>query len=239
MIKAIETKYNGYRFRSRLEARWAYLFDALAVEYQYESEGFDLDGVWYLPDFWLPNRDMWVEVKGGKCNHEDYKKIVALRNASGKDVVLVGDIPAPGQESNFDWGGAQREIQIDENWPERMIGQKNDPDNYSYGDWGRMLHCPVCLFGYVHIGNVVKIDCDDYSAWAGRGGAVRINLWCENMHYWTVRLGFHKGNTFIDIEKVFDVEYDFPFMLAGFDWEKRDEACRAARSARFEHGESG
>ena len=30
MIKAIETVYNGYRFRSRLEARWAVFFDALA-----------------------------------------------------------------------------------------------------------------------------------------------------------------------------------------------------------------
>ena len=31
-IKPIETIYNGYRFRSRLEARWAVLFDALGVE---------------------------------------------------------------------------------------------------------------------------------------------------------------------------------------------------------------
>lgn len=37
-IKPIETIYNGYRFRSRLEARWAVFFDALGVEYQYEPE---------------------------------------------------------------------------------------------------------------------------------------------------------------------------------------------------------
>ncbi len=30
-IKAIETRYKGYRFRSRLEARWAVFFDALSV----------------------------------------------------------------------------------------------------------------------------------------------------------------------------------------------------------------
>jgi hypothetical protein len=29
-VKAIETQYNGYRFRSRLEARWAVFFDARA-----------------------------------------------------------------------------------------------------------------------------------------------------------------------------------------------------------------
>jgi len=39
-IKAIETVYNGYKFRSRLEARWAVFFDALGIEYEYEKEGF-------------------------------------------------------------------------------------------------------------------------------------------------------------------------------------------------------
>lgn len=51
-IKAIETPYNGYRFRSRLEARWAVFFDALGVKYEYEPEGFLLpSGKRYLPDF--------------------------------------------------------------------------------------------------------------------------------------------------------------------------------------------
>ena len=30
-IKAIQTEYNGYLFRSRLEARWAVFFDACGV----------------------------------------------------------------------------------------------------------------------------------------------------------------------------------------------------------------
>jgi hypothetical protein len=41
-MKPIETKYKGYRFRSRLEARWAVFFDALKMGYKYEMEGFDL-----------------------------------------------------------------------------------------------------------------------------------------------------------------------------------------------------
>lgn len=65
-IKAIETKYKGYRFRSRLEARWAVFFDALGIEWEYEYEGFELsDGSKYLPDFFLPSFDggLWCEVK--------------------------------------------------------------------------------------------------------------------------------------------------------------------------------
>ena len=44
-IKPIETYYNGYRFRSRLEARWAVFFDALGVPYEYEPEGFSRNGL--------------------------------------------------------------------------------------------------------------------------------------------------------------------------------------------------
>lgn len=63
-IKPIETYYNGYRFRSRLEARWAVFFDALGIEYEYEVEGYkNNDGIWYLPDFYLPEFRCLFEVK--------------------------------------------------------------------------------------------------------------------------------------------------------------------------------
>lgn len=64
MIPPKETIYNGYRFRSRLEARWAVFFDAMNIPYTYEPEGFDLtDGSSYLPDFYLKDFDLYVEIK--------------------------------------------------------------------------------------------------------------------------------------------------------------------------------
>lgn len=72
MFKPIETIYNGYKFRSRVEARWAVFFDELGVEYEYEKEGFDMDGVWYLPDFYLSDYKVWVEIKGD--DKEDLSK---------------------------------------------------------------------------------------------------------------------------------------------------------------------
>ncbi len=64
MIKAIETQYKGYRFRSRLEARWAVALDALGMRWRYESEGFEVaPGCRYLPDFYLPDWDIYLEVK--------------------------------------------------------------------------------------------------------------------------------------------------------------------------------
>ena len=63
-IKAIETRYKSYRFRSRLEARWAVFFDALGIEWEYEPEGLEFpDGTRYLPDFWLPKIKALVEIK--------------------------------------------------------------------------------------------------------------------------------------------------------------------------------
>lgn len=63
-IKPIETQYKGYRFRSRLEARWAVFFDALGVQWEYEKEGYDLGEYgWYLPDFWFPKTQHFAEVK--------------------------------------------------------------------------------------------------------------------------------------------------------------------------------
>lgn len=93
-LKPIETMYNGYRFRSRLEARWAVFFDALGVEYEYEKEGYDLgEAGWYLPDFWLPQVDMWAEVKPGALTIDEERKIDALVDGTGYVCLLLCGTP--------------------------------------------------------------------------------------------------------------------------------------------------
>jgi len=100
-VKPIETPYKGYRFRSRLEARWAVFFDAMGISYEYEPEGFDLgDGVWYLPDFLLhfKERDVFVEIKpenyATKMNdHFKNEKIRKFCMESDKEIVLCMGMP--------------------------------------------------------------------------------------------------------------------------------------------------
>lgn len=113
-MKAIETEYNGYRFRSRLEARWAVFFDTLGIKYEYEPEGFDLDGVYYLPDFWLPDIKTWVEVKG-VMRKEDSEKInkfidkILEENGNywkkpEERLMVVGNIPSESDTKHlYDW----------------------------------------------------------------------------------------------------------------------------------------
>ena len=109
-IQAIETKYKGYRFRSRLEARWAVFFDALGIEWEYEKEGYELpkhyleknhddykdspDMLYYLPDFWLPQLKIFVEVKGESLTTEEFVKAMRLSLYSGEKVLIVKNIPA-------------------------------------------------------------------------------------------------------------------------------------------------
>jgi hypothetical protein len=91
VIKAIETRWQGYRFRSRLEARWAVFFDALGVAWEYEPEGFDLGAAGlYLPDFWLPSLGAWFEVKPESIQYpgEAWRKAEAL--AERNPVIVAG-----------------------------------------------------------------------------------------------------------------------------------------------------
>lgn len=91
MIQAIQTEYKGYRFRSRLEAKWAVFLDALALNWEYETEGFDLDGLRYLPDFWLPQDRTFLEVKPVEPDQESLDKIILL--ATKFKIILVVGMP--------------------------------------------------------------------------------------------------------------------------------------------------
>jgi hypothetical protein len=89
MIKPIQTEYNGYKFRSRLEARWAVFFDHLDIDYDYEIEGFHIGRNWYLPDFYLSHLDLWVEIKPKTTNRPDHILFDHWQNRL--DNGLVGD----------------------------------------------------------------------------------------------------------------------------------------------------
>jgi hypothetical protein len=106
-IKAIETRYKGYRFRSRLKARWAVFFDALGIPYQYEHEGYALPSGYYLPDFlldapgWVPlpwngPNPLWAEVKPGRVVWpDDFRRPWELSASEGVPVWVIAGNPWP------------------------------------------------------------------------------------------------------------------------------------------------
>jgi hypothetical protein len=87
-LKSLPTYYEGITFRSRLEARWAIVFDELGIKWEYEPEGIEIDAsptnerylnlpFGYLPDFYLPEFGCIVEVKG-HLNHPEYFRLMQI-----------------------------------------------------------------------------------------------------------------------------------------------------------------
>lgn len=97
-LKAVETVYKGYRFRSRLETRWAIFFDSLGIEWEYEPEGIVLNnGKCYLPDFYLINFNCYFEVKrkGIKNTREGQEAVAKISDGMEQDswagIIAFGD----------------------------------------------------------------------------------------------------------------------------------------------------
>jgi hypothetical protein len=110
-ISAIETEWKGFRFRSRLEARWAVFFEELGFNWRYEAQGYEGEGVKYLPDFTLADGEntFFVEVKGDPDGLiKDRERMIRALDFGGilpnfedchvtrkTGLIVLGDIPEP------------------------------------------------------------------------------------------------------------------------------------------------
>lgn len=149
MIKAIETRYKGYRFRSRLEARWAVFFDALGLEWEYEREGFQTPSGWYLPDFYLPSIDTWFEVKNAQHTISATEENIYNELATeGKRLIVALGMPSipevadpHGCPSNYTTGRMQV-----------FFGFSDDEDGKRYSGWDEgYAFCKCCRCGKIGI----------------------------------------------------------------------------------------
>lgn len=114
-MKAYPTMYNGRQYRSRLEARWAAMFDLLGWSFEYEP--FDLDG--WIPDFVLTGgkwREVLVEVKpvSELWERQKYERAIA-KSGREYDYLLVNAIP-----------------RVTDEWPE---GNPNGNSNILFGEF--------------------------------------------------------------------------------------------------------
>lgn len=113
MLKPIQTYYDRYLFRSRLEARYAVCFNHIGLKYEYEPEGYNFDNVgtrtvnyfgdyrsidlnvgYYLPDFRFTDVDDWLEIKGVEPNELEFRRLLALAFSSnrGHSYCFAGNI---------------------------------------------------------------------------------------------------------------------------------------------------
>ncbi|MDG9785235.1 hypothetical protein [Metapseudomonas otitidis] len=82
-------QHNGYKLRSYTELMWARLMDAVDIFYLYEPHLIQVDGCKYLPDFYLPESDMYLEVKGTYPTDEEKAKAAQVLERTGRPVVFL------------------------------------------------------------------------------------------------------------------------------------------------------
>jgi len=169
VIKAIETRYAGCRFRSRLEARWAVCFDHLGITWEYEAQGYRVGpypcGIAngriltqesrYLPDFYLPEQDTFFEVKGTAPDEQYQRMLSTFTGQLGKSLILaVGSIPA-----------ADKFVVGDENSAPFWMDLYDGTHTYDgEGGWDNYQAWCVCRtgrhFGVAFMGNGHRIACE-------------------------------------------------------------------------------
>ena len=101
-IKPIETVYNGFRFRSRLEARWAVFFDAIGLKYEYEIEGYATNSICYLPDFYIPSLNRWFEIKGKPLTNEEMKADIDIESFFEKKELTEKELALHSQKEQYE-----------------------------------------------------------------------------------------------------------------------------------------
>lgn len=99
-MKPIKTFCNGYEMKSRLEARWACFFTAMGLSWIYEPEGFDTGDLgWYLPDFYLEELKLYVEIKPKLSSYDENEafkiawKCLRLSQIAKEPVLLIAGQP--------------------------------------------------------------------------------------------------------------------------------------------------
>src|SRR5262245_38331467 len=88
-IRPIQTFFDGYRFRSRTEARFAVMWRALGWPYQFEMQGYVLEQGPFLPDFYLSECAVFFEVKGTMPSDHEVGLCASLADERNSTVFLA------------------------------------------------------------------------------------------------------------------------------------------------------
>lgn len=91
IVRSIRTVHNGTEYRSRLEARFAQLLDALHVRFLYEPVRLNqTSGGTYTIDFFLPAQQLYVELKPKRPHIEEEAKCERMSRSGFRVVLLYG-----------------------------------------------------------------------------------------------------------------------------------------------------
>lgn len=148
-MKALQSTYNGVTFRSRTEGRWAVFFEKVGLAWNYEPEGFSLLSGNYLPDFFLPELNLWFEVKPDKTDLSERARFEELCQASEKRGIIAYGPPVKWRENlqfynRIEWSGSM--TLLEDRRDDGIFWLSGDSGAFSIGGFGQMtdhLKLPV------------------------------------------------------------------------------------------------
>lgn len=85
------SRYLGVTYRSRAEAKWALVMTMLRVPFYYEPSMVKLHTGWYLPDFYLPTMNSFLEVKPCDVDDPRYGELGLLE--ASRVFLVNGNLP--------------------------------------------------------------------------------------------------------------------------------------------------
>ena len=150
------TAYNGYRFKKRLEARWAVFFDTLSIPYRYEYEEFRLgNDITFAPSFFLPTLNSWAHIQDIEPDIVDDLKANLLALATQQNVyIFFGDCWKPddllqqGNQSGYGYFARDTDYGLDVFFEDKC--------------W--WCHCETCdAFGIAQNGSINLLPCKHYA----------------------------------------------------------------------------
>jgi hypothetical protein len=92
VCRSIGTRYDGHAFKSILEAKHAFFFNAIGLAWEYERytiHGIGVENASYTIDFWLPDLATYVEIKPREPYDPQRLKCEELCRRMRRDVVLL------------------------------------------------------------------------------------------------------------------------------------------------------
>lgn len=131
--------HNGYRLRSYTELLWARVLEAAEIFYLYEPDLVRVDDGYYLPDFWLPNVGIYLEVKGKNPTEEEIQKADAVMERTGREVMFLVGRPESDHEGLMNCGMLVRGLG---GWTNRLCPYDLHclvRDHVSYEMWARII----------------------------------------------------------------------------------------------------
>ncbi len=213
---------------------------------------------WYLPDFYLPELNFWIEIKGPNPTREELERAFILSSMAGDAgrtklreakteaerssafedflqqgvYIVYGDIPWPfPQKGNIFGFGARHHSGsgfFDQTDTEEPVARESQRNATEYREllMGQLnlcwQECPLCLkIGVGMIGAPYCRACHDHMA-----------------NHIRTHLAEYRGTSGAGRTKATRGSMNPEFFASGHKSPKLQGAYNAARSARFEHGQS-